>query len=166
MGLVEGEGFEVLVATLLLTAAAVALLFAVRAGETRLGWKETPLLLELLPRTRSEKTVFAGLSFVAGFGEEIAYRGFALAWMASILGSAGAALVITSLAFGLLHAYQGVPGVARTGLLGGLFGISVLATGSLWPAILAHTAVDLLAGLVLADTLTGVRDGHRSGVVG
>jgi membrane protease YdiL (CAAX protease family) len=166
MGLGGGVGLGVIGVALALTAAAVALLFAVRAGESRLGWSETPLLLELLPRTRAEKTLFGGLSFVAGFGEEIAYRGFALAWVSSILGSPSAAVIVTSLAFGLLHAYQGVAGVVRTGLLGGLFGISVVTTGSLWPAILAHTAVDLLAGLVLADTLTGVRDGHRSGSVG
>ncbi len=166
MGLGGGVGLRILGVALVLTVVAVALLFAVRVGEARLGWGETPVLLELLPRSRSEKAVFAGLSFVAGFGEEIAYRGFALAWVSSILGSPSIAVAVTSLAFGLLHAYQGVAGVVRTGLLGGLFGISVVATGSLWPAILAHTAVDLLAGLVLADTLTGVRDGHRSGAVG
>lgn len=149
-----------------LTVGAVALLFVVRGLVNRLGWAETPLLIELLPRTGAEKAGFAGLSFVAGLGEELAYRGFALAWMTTVLGSPWAAVAVTSVAFGLLHAYQGVAGIVRTGLLGALFGFSVIATGNLWPAILSHTAVDLLAGLVLADTLTGVRDGHRSGAAG
>ena len=131
-----------------------------------MGWDETRILLELLPRTAPEKGIFAGLSFIAGFGEEIAYRGFALAWTAQLVGSPIAAVGLTSLGFGLLHAYQGVLGVFRTGLLGALYAVSVVTTGNLWPAILSHIAVDLLAGLVLADTLTGATDGHRSGSAG
>jgi membrane protease YdiL (CAAX protease family) len=150
----------------ILTAVALALLLSVRALERTMGWGETRILLELLPRTAREKGVFGGLSFIAGFGEEIAYRGFALAWAVQLLGSPSAAIGLTSLAFGLLHAYQGVVGVVRTGLLGALYAASVVGTGNLWPAILSHIAVDLLAGLVLADTLTGAADGHRSGSAG
>lgn len=166
MGLTRAPLPWVLKVAGLLTAVAILLLYAIRGLERRFGWGETPLLQSLLPRSRRERWTFAGLSFVAGFGEEIAYRGFALSWLTLLLGSGFAAGAVTSLSFGLLHSYQGVLGVVRTGLLGAAFAASVLLTGNLWPAILSHTAVDLIAGLVLADSLTGARDGHRPGAVG
>ncbi|RMH16990.1 MAG: CPBP family intramembrane metalloprotease, partial [Gemmatimonadetes bacterium] len=52
-----------------------------------------------------------------------------------------------SLAFGALHAYQGSVGVARTGLLGAGLAGAVVVSGSLWPAIVAHTLIDLALGL-------------------
>jgi len=166
MGLqVAGTGW-ILGLAAILTGVALALLLAVRGLERTMGWGETRILLELLPRTAQERRVFAVLSFIAGIGEEIAYRGFALAWTTQLFGSPLAAVGLTSLGFGLLHAYQGVVGVVRTGLLGALYAVSVVATGNLWPAILSHIAVDLIAGLVLADTLTGATDGHRSGSTG
>lgn len=136
-----------------LTALAVGMVLAVRAVTRRLGIRESRLVWEILPRTAREKGVFAGLSFVAGFGEELAFRGFAMAWLGEILGSIWWAALLTSLAFGFLHAYQGAVGVLRTGTLGLVYAVSVAWTGNLWPAILSHTAVDLILGLGLGRRL-------------
>lgn len=119
-----------------------------------LGWEESPVLRALLPRTAREKTVFAGLSVVAGFGEELAYRGWVIPVLAPVLGGPWQAAVFSSLVFGVLHAYQGAVGIARTALLGMLFAASLVVTGTLWPAIAAHVVVDLVGGLVLGDRLT------------
>jgi CAAX protease family protein len=59
---------------------------------------------------------------VAGFGEELLYRGFFMKQLAHILGDSNkawitAALIISSL-FGLVHLYQGISGVITTGVIG------------------------------------------------
>jgi membrane protease YdiL (CAAX protease family) len=115
---------------------------------------ETRLLRELIPRTRQEKWIFAGLSFAAGVGEEVAFRGYALTALTPFLGGAWGAAAFTSLVFGLLHAYQGPVGMARTTLLGFVLAASFAVSGSLWPAIAAHVALDLLGGLLWGDRLT------------
>ena len=78
------------------------------------GWGESRLVRELMPVTRREKGLYAGLSFCAGFGEELAYRGYAIPAVIVAGGSAPAALAVTSVAFAVLHSYQGVLGVVRT----------------------------------------------------
>lgn len=138
-----------------LVAAAVGLVLAMHELRLRLGIDESPLLVELLPRTAREKRVFAALSLAAGFGEEIAFRGYALAAFTLALGHEWGAVAFTSAIFGLLHAYQGPLGMARTALLGVVLAASVLLCGSLWPAIAAHVALDLLGGMVLGERLTG-----------
>ena len=115
---------------------------------------ESPILEELMPRTGREKVAFSVLSFCAGFGEEIAFRGYALSALVPFLGGRWGAALFTSAVFGILHAYQGPLGMARTTLLGFLLAASFLITGSLWPAIAAHVALDLLGGLVWGTRLT------------
>jgi uncharacterized protein len=117
------------------------------------GLRESPLLIQLLPRTGKEKLVFAWLSLAAGVGEELAYRGFLVPVLALLLGSPWGAAVASSVVFGALHAYQGWLGMVRTGVLGLLLAASLILSGSLWPAILAHAILDLLAGLVIGETL-------------
>jgi membrane protease YdiL (CAAX protease family) len=117
------------------------------------GLRESPLLIQLLPRTGTEKLVFAWLSLAAGVGEELAYRGFLVPALALLLGSPWGAAVASSVVFGALHAYQGWLGMVRTGVLGLLLAASLIVSGSLWPAILAHAILDLLAGLVLGEPL-------------
>jgi membrane protease YdiL (CAAX protease family) len=123
-----------------------------RVVADRLGAAESPLLRDLIPRTAAEKRVFGLLSVAAGAGEEIAYRGYAIPMLAPLLGGGGAA-ALTSLVFGALHGYQGWLGTARTAVMGGLLAWGFLASGSLWPAIVAHTTIDLLAGIVLGEKL-------------
>jgi membrane protease YdiL (CAAX protease family) len=115
---------------------------------------ESPILEELIPRTVSERAVFVLLSFCAGFGEEIAFRGYALSSLTPFLGGGWGAALFTSAVFGILHAYQGPIGMARTTVLGFVLAVSFLLSGSLWPAITAHVALDLLGGLVWGNRLT------------
>ncbi len=119
----------------------------------RCGWSESRLVRELMPVTRREKVWYAGLSFCAGFGEELAYRAYAIPALIVAGGSASAAVALTSVAFAVLHSYQGVLGVVRTGVVGVIMGMVFLHTGSVWPAIVAHVLIDLAVGFVLADRL-------------
>ncbi len=131
----------------------IGTLLVFRAVRRALGTEETRLVHQLMPVTGKERRLFAGLSLCAGFGEEMAYRGYALTALVLATGSATLALIVTSATFGVLHAYQGPIGVVRTGVVGLIMGAVFLHTGSLWPPIVAHTLIDLVAGLVLSERL-------------
>lgn len=99
----------------------------------------------ILPRTRSQRCLWWVVSAHAGWGEELMYRGFVLALLASLLplwAAAGASCIL----FGLAHAYQGVRGVVLTSVLGSAFVGMYLVTGSLWVPIAAHALYDIHAG--------------------
>lgn len=118
-----------------------------------LGIQEAPFLAQLLPKTGREKVVFVFLSLSAGLGEELAYRGFLVPALVVVFGSAWGAALLSSLVFGVLHAYQGWLGMVRTALLGMVLAASFIVTGSLWPAIFAHAMLDVLVGVVFGEIL-------------
>jgi membrane protease YdiL (CAAX protease family) len=155
MGLTSYPAVPFCAWTVGILASGVGLLAVFLGVRRRLNVEESPLVMRLLPETPSEKAWFVGLSFAAGFGEEIAFRGYAISTMTSILPSPWVAAVVTSVSFGFLHSYQGVIGIVRTTLLGLVLATSFVMSGSLWPPIAAHVAIDLLAGLVLQERLTG-----------
>jgi len=135
-----------------LTSGGLLTILLFRQIATWAGAQESPMLHQLLPQTREERKAFAVLSVAAGFGEEIAYRGYAIPVLVPLLGVPGAA-VLTSAVFGVLHGYQGPLGIFRTGAMGGMLAWGFLASGSLWPPIIAHTLIDLVAGLWLGEKL-------------
>ena len=139
------------------TLLALAVLAAGRLG----GRTETPMLERLLPRTAAERGVFALLSLSAGIGEELAFRGFLIPAIEVASGSRAVAVVVSSLAFGTLHSYQGARGVLRASVLGALMAVPLLATGSIYPSMAAHALYDLVAGLLLADWLLDRGAGDR-----
>lgn len=119
---------------------------------SRFGSPDTTLLRQLLPETREEKGIFLLLSVAAGSGEELAYRGYVIPVLSPFLGLP-AAVALSTAVFGIMHGYQGIMGILRTTLMGGVLAWGFLASGSLWPAILAHTLIDMLAGVVLGERL-------------
>ncbi len=153
MGLDAPISGDNLVWTVLLLGAGVGTLLGFRSIRRAVGGKETPLVHELMPVTTKEKGLFAALSLCAGFGEEMAYRGYAISALVVATGSAPLALVVTSASFGVLHAYQGAIGVVRTAVVGLILGAAFLYTGSLWPPMVAHMLIDLVAGLALKERL-------------
>ncbi len=145
----------VLLPATLLTAGGLGVVYAFRGLSARLGWRETGVVRAIMPVTGREKGVFALLSLAAGVFEELVFRGFLplflAPWTGSYLGGALPAAVV----FGFLHAYQGRHGIARTAVMGGILALGVVWTGSLWPSIFAHAALDLILGLALAKSLLG-----------
>lgn len=115
--------------------------------------RETPLIRFLLPVTSSERIAFAGLSISAGIAEELVFRGFLMAALLRAGLTLPLTVVLAVAVFALSHAYQGIAGVLRVALLGALLTAPMLLTGSVYPAMIAHAALDLIAGLVLAGWL-------------
>lgn len=122
-------------------------------GRRWAGVRESRILGQMLPRGPKESLLFAFLSVAAGVGEELAFRAFAVPALGLVTGSLGSAVLLSSLAFGLLHGYQGWIGILRTGLMGGILAVTFVVTGSLWPAVLAHAALDIISGLIIGDAL-------------
>lgn len=115
--------------------------------------RESPLLEYLMPRTGAEKIAFGGLSISAGIAEELVFRSFLIAALVQAGASLPVAVALSIAIFALSHGYQGLAGVFRVALLGGVLTAPFLLTDSVYPSILAHIILDLLAGLVLADWL-------------
>ena len=90
---------------------------------------------------------------VGGFLEEISLRGFMITQIKKVLGKSSSAVVIalliTSIHFGLAHAYQGTSGIIATGLTGLVLGIIYVKNGyNVWLPIIVHGVIDTI-GLTL-----------------
>lgn len=99
----------------------------------------------IIPETDGERRGFWLLSVTAGICEEIIYRGF-LVWLITAWAGLIAAILISSAIFGFMHIYLGVAQVPRTAIIGLVLALVVVASGSLWPAMLIHAAIDLTSG--------------------
>jgi len=122
-------------------------------------------LRQLMPPAAAgaaERTLFAGVALTAGICEEFLFRGFAITGLMLLVTtasspvegsiafpevSAWAAAVIASVIFGASHAYQGVAGALSTFVVGLVFSLVYLATGSLFPTVVAHAVVDFVGGI-------------------
>jgi uncharacterized protein len=99
----------------------------------------------LLPHSQSERRLFWAVSATAGACEEIFYRGFLTWYLSGWMGPVPAVL-LASLIFGVGHVYLGIAQVPKTGLVGLILAVVVSFTGSLWPAIVLHAAMDWNSG--------------------
>lgn len=101
----------------------------------------------LLPHTPGELKLFSGLAITAGICEELLFRGFMIWYLQHWMGLIQAAL-LSSLLFGIGHAYQGVRGIVQTGLAGAFMAAVYLLSGSIYLCMLIHALMDLYAGSV------------------
>jgi len=101
--------------------------------------------IPLLPHTARERRIFWIVSATAGFCEEVFFRGF-LTWYLSAWMGLAAAVLLASLIFGAGHVYLGIAQVPKTAFIGVIFAVVVALTGSLWPAMLLHAAIDWNSG--------------------
>lgn len=121
----------------------------VRQEDTRRKFRE----LGFLPVNGTEYLHFLFLCVAAGVGEEIVYRGFMITYLGELLGTGGpgvvlAVLLLPACSFGLAHYYQGRDAVIKIVAMALLFGYFYIRTGTLWPLILLHTAIDAVGGLL------------------
>lgn len=87
---------------------------------------------------------------VAGFGEEVLFRGWAFERLGKLLGAAPwakiVAVVITSALFGYAHyGFQGMPGVQNATIVGLVFASVFAVTRRIYLLMIAHAAFDLAA---------------------
>ncbi|HEY4905780.1 MAG TPA: CPBP family intramembrane glutamic endopeptidase [Candidatus Sulfotelmatobacter sp.] len=102
----------------------------------------------LLPKGVVESLAWLPLALSAGFCEELAFRGYLQKQFQAITGSAGWAILIQALVFGIGHLYEGVGSVARIMLFGVLFGLLALWKKSLIPGMIAHAWSDIFGVII------------------
>jgi uncharacterized protein len=116
--------------------------------------KQLQSLAFMLPVTRVERVWFFVVSvFVGGICEEIVYRGFLIHYlMRSPLDlNVTAAIVVSSLIFGIAHIYQGIGGVIGSAILGVVFAVLFVMTGNLALPIFLHALIDARVLLLISE---------------
>ncbi|HWH98044.1 MAG TPA: CPBP family intramembrane glutamic endopeptidase, partial [Pseudolysinimonas sp.] len=107
----------------------------------------------LLPRTRGEIPYGAGLSVNAGVFEELLFRLGLPALVFAVTDDAFAAFLGAALLFGLLHLYQGPLGIVFSTVLGAIFVLLYVVTGSIVVPIVLHTLIDLRSMVLIPVAL-------------
>ncbi len=93
----------------------------------------------------------------ASLGEEILFRGVLVPWCG---------IVLSSIAFGALHARSGWAWVVSAGIFGAALGFVFVMTGSLAGPLLAHFVVDAAAWLAASQARASDRRATMSGLLG
>jgi len=109
----------------------------------------------LLPRNRGELPYGAALGLTAGVVEELLFRLALPALLFGVLGSGPLAFLLAALLFGALHMYQGPLGILFAFVLGLLFTLLYLVSGSILAPIALHALVDLRSLVLIPIALGG-----------
>ena len=108
-------------------------------------------LAQLAPANGEEIAAWTLLCLLAGFVEEIVFRGYLqrqfISWAR---GGVGPGVLASAVLFGAAHAYQGARGMALIAVFGALVSLLALNRRSLRAGIFAHAWHDLITGLTLA----------------
>lgn len=110
--------------------------------------RQSGQLCGIAPLTLGERRAFALVAATAGICEETLYRGLLIAVLAAVTGI-WPAVFLSSLIFGLGHAYQGVKGIGKTALAGLALALLFVGSGSLFIPMLLHAVGDLTGGHIL-----------------
>jgi membrane protease YdiL (CAAX protease family) len=95
-----------------------------------------------------EKFADVGNYLVAALNEELVYRCYLITRFEKLLKSLPKSILWSSLLFGSVHLYQGWDGVFLTFLTGVVFGIAYCMTRRLWPLVISHTLINIIASWV------------------
>lgn len=107
--------------------------------------RQVAAVVPMLPRTTGERWGFRAVSLTAGISEEVFFRGYVMWYVGAWLGPIPA-VILSSIAFGAGHLYLNRHHAIRAALFGLAMAIVVLATGSVWSAIIIHAAADFFSG--------------------
>ena len=103
----------------------------------------------LLPHGRVEMILWIALSVTAGICEETIYRGYLQRQFIAFTKNVPTGIVITGLAFGLAHSYQGLAKASVLGVDGILLGVLAHCRRSVRPGMIAHTWKDAWAPILM-----------------
>ena len=98
----------------------------------------------MLPQGAAEMTLWIALSVTAGICEETVFRGYLQRQFMALTKSAPAGILLSALAFGTAHAYQGFRSVILISLFGAMFGILAYWRGTVRPGMIVHAWQDSL----------------------
>jgi uncharacterized protein len=102
----------------------------------------------MLPDTALQRVGWAAVAVSVGLSEEVVYRGYFQTQLTAFTRRALAAWVLQAALFGLAHAEQGAPAMARMAGYGLALGALARWRRSLLPGIVCHVLTDLVSGLI------------------
>jgi hypothetical protein len=103
----------------------------------------------LVPRTRLELALWIVLSAIAGFCEELIFRGYLQRQFAALSGQTWVGVVVSAALFGAAHGYEGAHRMLLIAVYGLMLSLLVLWRKSLRPAMMTHALHDIISGLAL-----------------
>jgi membrane protease YdiL (CAAX protease family) len=103
----------------------------------------------LLPQGGLEMTLWMTVSISAGICEEAVFRGYLQKQFMALANNAPIGILLSAVAFGLAHAYQGWQWVILIGLEGVMLGSLAHWRRSLRPGMIAHASKDAFAPLLV-----------------
>ncbi|HWC19342.1 MAG TPA: CPBP family intramembrane glutamic endopeptidase [Terriglobales bacterium] len=109
----------------------------------------------LAPHGGLQLALWISMSVVAGFVEEIVFRGYFQRQFSTLLRNVWAGMLASAAIFGLSHAYEGRQRMLLIFVYGAMFGTLAILRNSLRPGMMAHAWHDSFEGiiLVIADKL-------------
>jgi membrane protease YdiL (CAAX protease family) len=119
------------------------------AAHFYLGFSGVDAAKSMFPQTPLELALFVVLAVVAGFCEEIVFRGYMQRQFTAWTRNAAGGVILQAVVFGCAHMYQGWKGVAVISLYGALFGVLAAICKSLRPGMLQHCTQDALSGIAV-----------------
>jgi len=99
----------------------------------------------MLPHGGVEMVLWIALSLTAGICEEALFRGYLQRQFMAFTNNAPAGILLSAVAFGVAHSYQGLPQAVVIGLEGALLGTMAYWRKSVRPGVIAHAWKDALA---------------------
>ncbi len=102
----------------------------------------------MLPHSGAEIALWVALSVTAGICEETIFRGYLQRQFIAMTKNASVGIVLSAVAFGAAHAYQGPRFVVLISLFGAMFGILAYWRGTVRPGMIAHAWQDTLGGVI------------------
>lgn len=126
------------------------ILFAVGAVLPLFGLRVETTYAYLIPRTPAEYWWWVALSVTAGICEESIYRGWLMTRLRCFTKTWTTPVMLSSIAFGIAHAYQGEGNVTLVIVYSLLLSILFLWRRALAPGIIAHALNNLVDALFLS----------------
>jgi uncharacterized protein len=108
----------------------------------------------LFPHGGLEIVMWILVSVTAGICEEAIYRGYLQRQFTALTKNISLGIILSTIIFGMSHAYQGFGRAFQIALLGGMSGILAHWRKSVRPGMVAHALQDIMGGLL------GGRIGH------
>ena len=103
----------------------------------------------LLPQTWNETLMWVVLSITAGVCEEVIYRGYLQRQIMALTRSVPAGIILSAVAFGAAHAYQGLQRASVIAASALLFGWLAQQRGTVRPGMIAHSLQDAVAPMLV-----------------
>jgi membrane protease YdiL (CAAX protease family) len=131
---------------LLFWLAVIGLLLAARI---LLGFDGAAAAKSIYPSSLTETCIFVALAVLAGFCEEVIFRGYLLRQFTAWTGNVSAGVVLQAIVFGSGHLYQSWKGAVVISVYGSFFGILAVMRKSLRPGMIQHCAQDGFSGVLV-----------------